>query len=211
MESYNSIPNPSTGLVNVQTNRLSKVPTKIGPTIPKKRELKNKPTLTPCTHLITPIQVQLGLLREQIKIIINDNSNQCNRFLVTNTQVCILKKSIFPQNINPYNWLKLVAGYDTFWIFRYSNKSKKIIHRESNIRLHMYPTYLKGIQSIYHDHKIRATHIVKHMIINGQKHLVTMDGHGRFVMCILLELLRMRQHLNDYTITLFDKDHITNE
>ena len=31
MESYNSIPNPSTGLVNVQTNRLSKVPTKIGP------------------------------------------------------------------------------------------------------------------------------------------------------------------------------------
>lgn len=157
-----------------------------------------------------PLKINRPILSVQIIKIINQNHGQGNDFLVTKNQVDKLKK-VWNKKLSPYDWLKVVTGVDTFFRNKWFSKERILKRLENKVQLILYPNKLHGREQVYKDHIHRAKHIVKHMITSKQKHIVTMDGHGRFIMCFLRELVRQGEPVQDYTITLLDIDHTTNE
>lgn len=154
-------------------------------------------------------RVRRHILSERVRRIINQNYGREHNFLVTRDQVDELIKSGFEKR-EPLEWLKIVTGVDQFTENVFNRVKKAYVCKEVPIQRLLYPDNLRNREPVYQDHTVRAKKIVDHMITHGKKNLVTMDGHGRFVMCFLRELIRRRQKVHEYTITLFDIDDTTN-
>lgn len=56
------------------------------------------------------------------------------------------------------------------------------------------------------DQEVRANDIYMKMKKNNQKHLITMDGHGRFIMSFMNCLSEKKENLNEWKFTVVDID-----
>lgn len=65
----------------------------------------------------------------------------------------------------------------------------------------------KGIQQYANDQMTRAKIVIEHMKEKGKKRLVTMDGHGRFVLTFVTSLIELNENLNEWEIELIDTDY----
>lgn len=120
-----------------------------------------------------------------IKSILNIHGE--NSFLVTKEQVDLFKarSKEFGDYSSPTDWLDLV------W------------PEEGNI-------LFGNNKSIINDQMERAQQIIDYMIHNNMYTIKTMDGHGRFVSCLIKCLIIRGKNPNDYTIQLADIDIPTN-
>ena len=125
------------------------------------------------------------LLRNFLKTNIFNNSGK-HQFEITEDQVKILNKSSIKfSEIDPKLWLKIVWHNDGTFLFP-SSTSQKVRN------------------NIIKDQMTRADAIVNYMIQNNIFKIRTMDGHGRFVMCLLNSLENHQVNINDYQIELID-------
>ena len=79
-----------------------------------------------------------------------------------------------------------------------------IFDRHYNIIFNVF--YTNHQKKAQENQEIRCHDIINKMQNNNQKHLVTMDGHGRFILTFFRCLKKLGLDINDYKITLVDID-----
>jgi hypothetical protein len=123
--------------------------------------------------------------------------NTTNTMIPSNTQLDDILEKQWNLNRLPFmDWYNIMN--DT----RYMNSNKGI------------PILFKMLyhyNSIYNYSMIRGDSIVDTMVRNGITTLQLIDGHGRMVFSVLDALISRNLNLDDYTIEVYEKDHIAYE
>ena len=115
-------------------------------------------------------------------------NSRANVFLPSGSQITRLLKSNYEQPLTMRDWYNVVKSDSVETSPLFTSVVKKDIKR------------------CVKDQDIRAETIITNMIKLNKRRLVTMDGHGRFVLSFINKLIDFGEDLNKWSIELIDID-----
>ena len=71
-------------------------------------------------------------------------------------------------------------------------------------------SYLNNGTEMFYDQLYRASKIIDKMLEDGTRYLITLDGHGRFVLCFFHMLKMKGEDMDEWTIELIDNNKNVN-
>jgi len=126
-------------------------------------------------------------LKRSLKRVFSRNT-RTNIFLPSRCQVRELIKTNYEKPCNIYDWYNNVKHNTQHTSFLFTSVIKK------------------GIDQYVSDQDMRAETIINKMKLLNKRRLVTMDGHGRFLLSFVHKLIELEENLCEWNIELIDID-----
>jgi len=108
------------------------------------------------------------------------------KFFITNDLI----RPIQPSSMSNRDW------HNALW-----NEDKSVLFRNL-------PLVPSVITAIFEDQMTRANALVAELISQDIKDVYTMDGHGRFLLCLIHALIEADEDPDDYNITIVEIDNV---